>query len=46
MGYDGQDYDLPALTDTSFARRVGTELEAIRTGHTADAHGWMVAVNG
>lgn len=44
MGYGGQDHDLPVLTDTSFARRVGAELEAIRTGHTADAHGWMVAV--
>ena len=44
MGYDGRDHDLPALTDASFARRVGAELEAIRTGRTADAHSWVVAV--
>jgi branched-chain amino acid aminotransferase len=44
MGYEGQDYDLPALTESSFARRVGAALEAIRTGNAADAHGWMVAV--
>jgi len=46
MGYEGQDYDLPALTETSFARRVGAALEAIRTGHAPDPHGWVVAVNG
>jgi branched-chain amino acid aminotransferase len=44
MGYEGHDYDLPALSDTSFARRVGAALDAIRTGHAADSHDWMVAV--
>jgi len=44
IGHEGHDYDLPALADGSFARRVGAALEAIRTGHAADPHGWMVAV--
>ncbi|MGI4870998.1 MAG: branched-chain amino acid aminotransferase [Janthinobacterium lividum] len=44
IGHDGHDYHLPALTATSLSRRVGAALEAIRTGHAADPHGWMVAV--
>ncbi|MVN78212.1 branched-chain amino acid aminotransferase [Hymenobacter sp. HMF4947] len=44
IGYEGHNYDLPALLDDAFARRVGAALEAIRTGHAADPHGWMVAV--
>lgn len=44
IGYEGQDYDLPALSDASFSRRVGAALDAIRTGQAADPHGWMVAV--
>jgi len=44
IGHDGHDYDLPALTDASFAHRVGAALDAIRTGNAADPHGWMVIV--
>ncbi len=44
IGHEGHDYDLPALTDSAFARRVGAALDAIRTGHAPDPHGWMVAV--
>ena len=44
LGYKGQDHDLPALTEASFSRRVGVGLEALRTGHAPDPHGWMVAV--
>jgi branched-chain amino acid aminotransferase len=44
IGHEGHDYDLPVLADNAFARRVGEALEAIRTGHAADPHGWMVAV--
>ncbi|MGI4867366.1 MAG: branched-chain amino acid aminotransferase [Janthinobacterium lividum] len=46
IGYEGQDYDLPALPAEAFARRVGAALDAIRTGQAPDPHGWMVAVNG
>lgn len=44
IGHEGHDYDLPALAGNAFARRVGATLEAIRTGHAADPHAWMVAV--
>ncbi|TDN38361.1 branched-chain amino acid aminotransferase [Hymenobacter sp. UV11] len=44
IGHEGHDYDLPALTDSAFARRVGAALEAIRTGHAPDPHGWLVTV--
>jgi len=44
IGHEGHDYDLPALADNSFARRVGVALDAIRTGDAPDSHGWMVAV--
>ena len=44
IGYEGQDHDLPPLTDNSFSRRVGIALEAIRTGQAPDPHGWMVRV--
>ncbi|RZJ57777.1 MAG: branched-chain amino acid aminotransferase, partial [Hymenobacter sp.] len=46
IGYEGQDYDLPALPADGFARRVGAALDAIRTGQAPDPHGWMVAVSG
>ncbi|RZK38012.1 MAG: branched-chain amino acid aminotransferase [Hymenobacter sp.] len=46
IGYEGRDYDLPALAPDAFARRVGAALDAIRTGQAPDPHGWMVAVNG
>lgn len=44
MGYEGTDYTLPALTDQSFARRVGKALDDIRTGAAPDPHNWMVRV--
>ncbi|MGI4734668.1 MAG: branched-chain amino acid aminotransferase [Janthinobacterium lividum] len=44
IGFEGNDYDLPALADDAFARRVGTALDAIRSGEAPDPHGWMVAV--
>ncbi|MBL7892618.1 MAG: branched-chain amino acid aminotransferase [Bacteroidia bacterium] len=44
IGYEGVDYPLPALTDASFSRRVGKELDGIRKGHIADRHGWTLAV--
>jgi len=44
IGHEGHDYDLPALANDAFASRVGAALDAIRTGHAADPHNWMVAV--
>ncbi len=44
IGYQGRDYDLPALTATSFATRAGAALTAIRTGQAPDPHGWMLQI--
>ncbi|MBW3127851.1 branched-chain amino acid aminotransferase [Hymenobacter profundi] len=44
IGYRGQDYELPDLTDDSFARRVSAALTDIRVGTAPDEHGWMVSV--
>jgi len=44
IGYEGHDYDLPAVGPTAFSKRVGAALDAIRTGQAADTHGWMVRV--
>ena len=44
IAYQGHDYDLPALREDGFCRRVGAEMDAIRTGRVADVHGWMERV--
>jgi branched-chain amino acid aminotransferase len=44
VGFEGQDYDLPAISETAFSRRVGEALDAIRSGQAPDTHGWMVQV--
>ncbi|MBO2013139.1 branched-chain amino acid aminotransferase [Hymenobacter negativus] len=44
IGYQGQDYDLPATDSKSFSSRVSAALDAIRTGQGADVHNWMVRV--
>ena len=44
IGFEGHDYDLPTVAADAFSRRVGEALEAIRTGHAPDPHGWMVPV--
>jgi branched-chain amino acid aminotransferase len=44
IGFEGTDYELPALTEASFARRVGKALDDIRAGQAPDPHGWMVRV--
>lgn len=44
IGYQGQDYELPAPTAESFSSRASAALHAIRTRQAPDTHGWMVAV--
>lgn len=44
IGYEGQDYDLPATGPDAFSKRVGATLDAIRTGTGPDVHHWMVRV--
>ncbi|HEX8658664.1 MAG TPA: branched-chain amino acid aminotransferase [Hymenobacter sp.] len=44
IGYEGQDYDLPATGPEAFSKRVSAALDAIRTGEGTDVHNWMVRV--
>ena len=44
IGYEGHDYELPAVRPDGFSKRVGAALDAIRSGEGADAYNWMVAV--
>ena len=44
IGFEGQDYDLPATQAEAFAPRAGAALAAIRVGTATDTHGWMVPV--
>lgn len=44
IGFEGQDYHLPPAGEGALSRRIGAALDAIRTGQTADSHGWMVRV--
>ena len=44
IGYEGEDFHLPAIGPNAFSKRVAAALEAIRTGSGPDVHGWMVRV--
>jgi branched-chain amino acid aminotransferase len=44
IGYEGKDYHLPTVPATGFSKQVSAALDAIRTGHASDTHGWMVGV--
>lgn len=44
IGYEGQDYDLPAVGPEAFSQRVSVALNGIRIGESADTHNWMVRV--
>ena len=45
IAYEGVEYKLPALDQSSFANHVGSVLDKIRRGRIADPFGWMVPVN-
>lgn len=42
IGYEGQDYILPAVEKREFSNKVLAELDAIRTGRKEDNFGWLV----
>src|SRR5688572_4439428 len=44
IGYNGKDYDLPAVETRKFSNKVGIELDKIKTGEAADNHNWMVKI--
>ncbi len=41
IGYDGQDYVLPAITEKSISSRLKNALNDIRTGKVEDTFGWV-----
>ena len=44
IGYEGEDYNLPAVTEDSFAKKVKDYLVEIYTGKTEDIFGWTSKV--
>jgi branched-chain amino acid aminotransferase len=45
IGYDGKDYNLPAVEKRVFSNKVFAELEGIKRGTRPDLFGWMVEVS-
>jgi branched-chain amino acid aminotransferase len=41
FGYNDKDHELPPITDKNIGARIKKELDNIRSGKTADKHGWM-----
>lgn len=41
IGFEGTDYELPAITENSLSTRLKNALNDIRTGKVADAFGWV-----
>jgi branched-chain amino acid aminotransferase len=44
IGFEGKDYDLPAVETRKFSNKVSVALEKIKTGEAADTHNWMVKI--
>ena len=44
IGYNGNDYLLPAAHDKQLARKIYDELDGIRHGTRPDPFGWVVAM--
>jgi len=42
IGYDGKDYELPAVEGREFSNKVLQELEDIKNGRKEDNRGWIV----
>jgi len=45
IGYEGEDFVLPAINSNSVAQMLMDELSDIRTGKILDENGWMVPIN-
>lgn len=44
LGYQGKDYDLPALENREFSNKVSGYLDNLRTGQIDDPFGWRVEI--
>jgi len=45
IAYEGIDYELPPLSDSSISSLLLKDLTDIRTGRTGDTHGWVYYIN-
>jgi branched-chain amino acid aminotransferase len=45
IGYEGKDYDLPAVEERKFSPKVDETLRRIRKGEMEDKFNWMLKVN-
>ena len=45
IGYEGEDYILPAITEQSLSSRLKHALNDVRTGKVEDTFGWVWKVN-
>ena len=45
IGYEGEDYVLPAITENSISSRLKKALNDVRTGKVEDTFGWVWKVN-
>lgn len=44
IGYEGTNYELPAIESRSFSNKVLATLDDIKRGRAADTHGWITKV--
>lgn len=44
IGYHGQDFDLPPVSERKYSPLLAQTLDDIRTGKTPDTHNWMVHI--
>ena len=44
IGYQGQDFDLPEISNRKYSTQLAQTLDDIRTGKQPDTHNWMVHV--
>ncbi|MFC5272228.1 branched-chain amino acid aminotransferase [Adhaeribacter terreus] len=44
IGYEGKDYELPAVETRKFSNKVSVELDKIKTGEAPDTHNWMMKI--
>src|SRR5690606_6244011 len=45
IGYEGTDYELPAISEDSVSTKLMNSLNDIRTGKVADTNGWVWKVS-
>ena len=44
IGYAGTDYEIPAINDKSFSKKVYRYLDDLKTGKIEDDHNWILKI--